>query len=194
MTARSNRRLPMVRTLAMGLASGAVLAGVLPEAWAQQSTDPTMRFELVPPEDFTPADPAPVTSAISVRAQVDVMFEHGGDGSFVLIQNAFETGAAGENMSSDYVFALLNQAALAGLDEAVGKGAKTGRANVVAVCYRWEIAADGTRSMVPMGVFINTTDMNLSPDGIAAFHTNVKFVPPYVRNEMPAPPVWPPPG
>jgi len=31
-----------------------------------------------------------------------------------------------------------------------------------------------------MGVFINTTDMQALPDGKAAFHADVKFIPPYM--------------
>jgi hypothetical protein len=121
---------------------------------------------------------APAENGISVRAQVDVMFQTDAGEKVVLMTNAFQTGASGQNLSSEYVFEVLNRAALEGLDEALAKGAKTGRVNVVAVCYAFGVEGDNFHSLAPMGVFINTTDMDVLPDGKAAFRTNVKFIPP----------------
>lgn len=151
--------------LAAGLASGVVLFTSAPPAMAQEA------FRDVPWD--VPAS----ENGISLRAQVDVMFQPEEGGPVVLMQNAFATGAAGQNLSSEYIFDILNRAALAGLDEALAKGARSGRANVVAVCYQFGVDGDSMHSLAPMGVFINTTDMDVLPDGKAAFHTNIKFVP-----------------
>ena len=152
------------RTFAASLASGMLLLATAPSASAQIFRD-------------VPWD-APEENGISVRAQVDVMFQTEGGGQMVLMTNAFQTGAAGQNLSSEYIFETLNRAALEGLDEALQKGAKTGRVNVVAVCYAFGVEGDSLHSLAPMGVFINTTDMDVLPDGKAAFRTNVKFIPP----------------
>lgn len=156
-------RMP-ARTLAVSLASGMLLLAAAPSASAQVFRD-------------VPWD-MPAENGISVRAQVDVTFRPEGGGQVVLMTNAFQTGASGQNLSSEYIFDILNRAALEGLDEALAKGAKTGRVNVVAVCYAFGVEGDSLHSLAPMGVFINTTDMDVLPDGKAAFRTNFKFIPP----------------
>ena len=156
-------RIP-ARTFVASLASGMLLFAVAPSASAQVFRD-------------VPWD-APAENGISVRAQVDVMFQPDNGGQVVLMTNAFQTGASGQNLTSEYIFDILNRAALEGLDEALAKGAKSGRVNVVAVCYAFGVDGDALHSLSPMGVFINTTDMDVLPDGKAAFRTNFKFIPP----------------
>lgn len=152
------------RTVAASLASSMFLLAAAPSAAAQVFRD-------------VPWD-TPAESGISLRAQVDVMFQPDGGEKVVLMQNAFQTGASGQNLTSEYIFEVLNRAAMAGLDEALAKGARSGRVNVVAVCYQFGVDGDSFHSLAPMGVFINTTDMDVLPDGKAAFRTNVKFIPP----------------
>lgn len=164
MSCKSYNSRNSTRTVAAGLASAMFMLAAAPSAVAQVFRD-------------VPWD-APAENGISVRAQIDVMFQPDGGGPVVLMQNAFETGAAGQNLTSEYIFEILNRAALAGLDEALAKGAKSGRVNVVAVCYQFAVDGDNFHSLPPMGVFINTTDMDVLPDGKAAFRTNVKFIPP----------------
>ena len=156
-------RMP-ARVFAASLASGVLLFVAAPSASAQVFRD-------VPWEQLS-------ENGISVRAQVDVMFQTDAGEQVVLMTNAFQAGASGQNLSSEYIFEILNRAALEGLDEALQKGAKTGRVNVVAVCYAFGVEGDSFHSLAPMGVFINTTDMDVLPDGKAAFRTNVKFIPP----------------
>lgn len=156
-------RIP-ARTFVASLASGMLLFAAAPSASAQVFRD-------------VPWD-APAENGISVRAQVDVMFQPDNGGQVVLMINAFQTGASGQNLTSEYIFDILNRAALEGLDEALAKGAKSGRVNVVAVCYAFGVDGDSLHSLAPMGVFINTTDMDVLPDGKAAFRTNFKFIPP----------------
>lgn len=156
-------RIP-ARAFAASLASGVLLFAAAPSASAQVFRD-------------VPWD-QPAENGISVRAQVDVMFQTNAGDQMVLMTNAFQTGASGQNLSSEYIFEILNRAALEGLDEALAKGAKSGRVNVVAVCYAFGVEGDSLHSLAPMGVFINTTDMDVLPDGKAAFRTNVKFIPP----------------
>lgn len=153
------------RRLAAGLASGAVLLASAPAASAQVFRD-------------VPWDQPTSENGISMRAQIDVVFQPVDGGPVVLMQNGFTTGAAGQNLSSEYIFEILDRAALAGLDEALAKGARSGRVNVVAVCYQFGVTGDSVHSLAPLGVFINTTDMDVTPDGTPAFHTNVKFIPP----------------
>lgn len=163
MSCRPNNSRNAARAVAASLASSVLLLAA-PSAAAQVFRD-------------VPWD-APAENGISVRAQIDVMFQPDGGGPVVLMQNAFQTGASGQNLTSEYIFELLNNAALAGLDEALAKGAKSGRVNVVAVCYQFGVDGDRFHSLAPLGVFINTTDMDVTPDGKAAFRTNVKFIPP----------------
>lgn len=161
------------RSLAAGLASGAVLAALAPLASAQEA----------PGAQWGETTPG---GGISVRAQIDVMYQPPDGGPAVLMQNAFQTGAEGQNLSSEYVFDILNRAVLAGVDQALAKGAKEGRISVVAMCYAYGLSDQGVHSLTPMGVFINTTDMDVV-DGKAALHTNVKYVPPVGRQTGPAP-------
>jgi len=162
------------RSLAAGLASGAVMAATAPMASAQD----------LPDARWGQATPG---GGISVRAQIDVMYQPPDGGPVVLMQKAVETGAEGANLSSEYVFDILNRAVLAGVDQALAQGAKEGRINVVAVCYAYGLSDQGVRSLTPMGVFINTTDMAVV-DGRAALHSNVKYVPPIDRQNG-APPL-----
>ena len=96
-------------------------------------------------------------------------------------QRSFETGAASVNISSQYVFDVLNEAVLAGVDQALAGGAQTGRISVVAVCYSYGVDGEGVRSLAPMGVFINTTNLNVTADGNAALHSNLRVIPPAGR-------------
>lgn len=159
------KQLAAARRFAVSLASGALVLCAGKAASAQT-------YEAIPWGETA------AQNGIALRAQVDVMFQPDGDGPVVLMQNAFETGAAGQNMSSEYIFEVLNRAALVGLNEALAKGAQSGRVNVVAICYQYGISGLGAQSLVPMGVFINTTEMQVLPDGTAAFHANVRHVPP----------------
>lgn len=157
---------------AAGVVSGVALFAATPSASAQILRDA--------PGGFQASE-----NGISVRAQVDVMFQKEDGGPTVLVQDSFITGASGQNLSSEYIFEILNRAALAGLDGALMQGATSGRVNVVAVCYQFGVEGDSFHSLAPLGVFINTTDMDVLPDGKAAFRTNVKFIPPTVAAAPP---------
>lgn len=151
---------------AAGLAAGIALQAAMPVASAQE-------YELVVPDESVLPQ-----LGISVHARVDVLFTPPGTDTPILLQRSFETGAASVNISSQYVFDVLNEAVLAGVDEALAGGAQTGRISVVAVCYSFGVDGEGVQSLAPMGVFINTTDLNVMPEGVASLRTNVKVIPP----------------
>jgi hypothetical protein len=165
--AETPNQLPVriARGAALILASSLALAPV-PAAAAQE-------YELVPPEGFAPAE-----QGISARVQVDVIYTPPGATAPVLIQRAFETRSSGPNLSSDYVFSVINDATLAGIEHAIGGGAQTGRVSVVAVCYAYGLDGAGQQSVAPMGVFINTSDLNVLADGKASVQSRYKIVPP----------------
>ena len=155
-----------MRRIITGFASGMALQAALPMASAQE-------YELVPPAESKAAE-----RGISVRAQIDVLYTPLGGGAPVLVQKAIETRTSAVNLSSQYVFEILNNVALAGVDQALAGGAVTGRVSVVAVCYAYGVTETGAPSLAPMGVFINTTDLSLLPNGNAALRTNLKVIPP----------------
>ncbi len=164
------RRRGRKRSAIMGVVAGLAIQTALPSASAQE-------FTLVPP-----ADQALPQFGISVHATIDVLYVPPGASSPILIQKTFETRAASVNMSSQYVFDVLNEAVLAGVDQALAGGAQTSRVSVVAVCYSFGVDGEGgAQLLAPMGVFINNTDMTLTADGNAALRTNVKVIPPYGR-------------
>jgi hypothetical protein len=165
-TDRTLGRTRQLRQLITGIASGVALTAALPAISAQD-------YELVPPSTDAAAQ-----RGITVRAQVDVLFTPPGASAPILVQKAFETRASAINLSSQYVFDILNDAALAGVDQALAGGAQTGRFSVVAVCYSYGMDNNGSSLVAPMGVFINTTDMAVTADGHAALKTNVKVIPP----------------
>jgi hypothetical protein len=49
---------------------------------------------------------------------------------------------------------------------------------VVAVCYSYGVDGQGVQLLAPMGVFINTTDLSVQPEGVASLRTNVRVIPP----------------
>ena len=162
-----------------GIAAGFALQAALPAASAQE-------YELVPPAQFPSDNPAtpdmiPAGRGISMRAQIDVLYTPPGATAPILVQKAIETRASAINLNSQYVFDMLNNAVLAGVDQALAGGAQTGRISVVAVCYTYDAAAVGDSALAPMGVFINTTDLDVLPNGQAALRTNVKVIPALVR-------------
>jgi len=169
-----------------GIAAGVALQAALPAASAQE-------YELVPPSQSglqpgaqlgaQPAVPdmIPAGRGISMRAQIDVLYTPPGATAPILVQKAIETRSAAVNLNSQYVFDVLNNAVLAGVDQALAGGAQTGRISVVAVCYTYDVGGVGDQALAPMGVFINTTDLDVLPNGHAALRTNVKVIPPLVR-------------
>lgn len=118
-----------------------------------------------------------VQSGVAIRAQIDVVFQPGLSDSVSVLQNQFTTGAMGVNATTEYIFAILNQAALNGLQEALYRGARSGRVTVVATGCEVGLEGRELRTYAPVGVFINTTDMVVGDDGQARFHTSVKFIP-----------------
>lgn len=167
-----------------GIAAGLALQAALPAASAQD-------YELVPPDQSPSGQPPsdqlgapdmiPAGRGISMRAQIDVLYTPPGATAPILVQKAIETRASAINLNSQYVFDMLNNAVLAGVDQALAGGAQTGRISVVAVCYSYDAAAVGDSALAPMGVFINTTDLDVLPNGQAALRTNVKVIPALVR-------------
>lgn len=140
----------------------------------------------------TTAPSAPMHNGISISAQISVVFQPDGFNKIGAMTTNFADGVAGEKATNDYVFSMLQQAAMSGLAEATGRGAQSGHADVVAVVYRFSADADTVSAWAPIGVFINTTDMNLDVSGRAAFHTRVQFIPDQtasqVRTAMPLDP------
>lgn len=128
-------------------------------------------------------------SGIAIRAQIDVVFQPGLGDSVSVLQNQFTTGAMGVNATTEYIFEVLNQAALNGLQEALMRGARSGRVTVVATGCEVGVEGRQLRSYAPVGVFINTTDMLVGADGMARFHTSVKFIPDAAAGVSVAPPL-----
>lgn len=170
-----------------GIAAGVALQAALPAASAQE-------YELVPPaqspqsqlgqppsDQLGAPDMIPAGRGISMRAQIDVLYTPPGATAPILVQKAIETRSSAINLNSQYVFDMLNNAVLVGVDQALAGGAQTGRISVVAVCYTYDAAAVGDSALAPMGVFINTTDLDVLPNGQAALRTNVKVIPALVR-------------
>lgn len=157
-----------------GLAAGFALQAAFPAAGAQE-------YELIPPAESGAPDTLASGRGISMRAQVDVLYTPPGASAPILVQKAFETRATAINLNSQYVFDILNDAVLAGVDQALAGGAQTGRISVVAVCYTYDVAGVGDQALSPMGVFINTTDLDVLPNGHAALKTNVRVIPPLAR-------------
>jgi hypothetical protein len=158
-----------LRRMITGIASGMALQAALPMVEAQE-------YELVPPAESGLS----AERAITVRAKIDVLYFPPGGSEPILVQRAFETSAA-TNQSSQYVFDVLNNAALEGVNQALAGGAQTGRVNVVAICYSYDVDGNGVQSLRPMGMFFNTTDLNVMPNGQTALHSDIKVVPPNTR-------------
>lgn len=190
--ARRNNASPAaktVRRMITGIASGMALQSALPMVEAQE-------YELVPPFEGdarsgnsfggslgAPTAPLAVPQTgqgVTVRARIDVLYFPPGGKEPILVQRAFETSAA-TNQSSQYVFDVLNNAALDGVTQALAGGAQSGRISVTAMCYAYGIDNNGSQSILPMGLFINTTDMKVMPDGGTALHTDIKVMPPNGR-------------
>jgi hypothetical protein len=123
------------------------------------------------------SDSGPIEHAISISAQVDLVFQQASGDPVRMLQNNFSAGAMGANATSEYVFGLLNDAALNGLNQALALGARTGRITVVATSCQVGMDGQAIRAVVPLGVFINTTEMNVGDDGQAHFRTRVKYIP-----------------
>jgi len=183
---RNRRANPQPATIRMrraltGIATGMALQYALPVIEAQE-------YELVPPNESESPSPQglpqgamPQTGqGIAVRARIDVLFFPPGGTEPILVQRAFTTSAA-TNQSSQFVFDVLNDAALEGVNQALAGGAKAGRISVVAMCYAYGPDSNGTQAMSPMGLFINTTDLNVTADGKAAVHSNIQVMPPNGR-------------
>lgn len=191
--AEPNARTKLLRRMITGLASGMALQSALPLVEAQE-------YELVPPVEGergarpensfgnslgvspnTAPPAAPSTGqGVAVRARIDVLYFPPGGREPILVQRAFETSAA-TNQSSQYVFDILNNAALDGVTQALAGGAQSGRVSVTAICYAYGVDNNGSQSVAPMGLFINTTDMKVLSDGGTALHTDIKVLPPNGR-------------
>lgn len=165
-----------LRRMITAIASGMALQSALPMVEAQE-------YELVPPVESggTPQSGTPQTGqGIAVRARIDVLFFPPGGTEPILVQRSFETSTS-TNQSSQFVFDVLNNAALEGVNQALAGGATAGRISVVAMCYSYGPDNNGAQAMSPMGLFINTTDLNVLPDGKTAVHSNIQVVPPNGR-------------
>jgi hypothetical protein len=123
------------------------------------------------------APAAPAQGGISIRANVDVVFQPAFREDTRLMQSSFTAGAMGPNATTEYIFNILSKAALQGLNQALAQGAKTGRVTVVATGCEVGVLGTGATAAAQVGIFINTTDMEVGEDGIAHFHTRVKFIP-----------------
>ena len=159
---------------ARAMARAVVLAAALalaPAAFAQEAAPDLLQ------------QAAPAASGISIRANVDVVFQPAFREDTRLMQSSFTAGAMGPNATTEYIFDILNQAALQGLNQALAQGAKTGRVTVVATGCEVGVLGTGATAAAQVGIFINTTDMEVGEDGIAHFRTRVKFIP----NEAVAP-------
>lgn len=119
----------------------------------------------------------PLEHGISITAQVDLVFQQASGEPMRMLQNNFSAGAMGANATSEYVFDLLNGAAMAGLNEALAQGARSGRVTVVATSCQVGMSGKAIRAVNPVGVFINTTEMNVDDNGKASFRTRIKFIP-----------------
>jgi len=184
-------RLPAIRRTAITASALALTAACIaaPAATAQSVTDlgvPGQTWSEPGYDGFTPQE---MSNGIAIRAQVDVVFQPGLSDSVSVLQNQFATGAMGVNATTEYIFEILNKAALDGLQEALYRGARSGRVTVVATGCEVGMAGAELRSYAPVGVFINTTDMLVGDDGKAHFRTNVKFIPDPAPQTTSAPPI-----
>ena len=136
-----------------------------PLAFAQASDAPGLAPQAIPLEN-----------GISLRINVDLVFQPAFGTELKLMQNSFAAGATGPNATSDYVFELLNRTALSGLNEALAQGAKSGRVRVVASGCQVGVAGSSLQAVAQMGVFINTTHMDVE-NGVAKFRKRVNFIP-----------------
>jgi hypothetical protein len=127
-------------------------------------------------EPAAPQQAVPAQSGISIRANVDVVFQPAFREDTKLMQSSFTAGAMGPNATEEYIFGLLSNAAMQGLNQALAQGAKTGRVTVVATGCEIGVSGAGIQA-AQVGIFINTTDMEVGDDGIARFRTRVKFIP-----------------
>lgn len=152
------------RVIARGVAFACSLA-LAPAAFAQEAAP-----------DVPQQTPLSQTG-ISIRANVDVVFQPAFREDTRLMQSSFAAGAMGPNATQEYIFGLLNQAALQGLNQALAQGAKAGRVTVVATGCEVGVSGNGATAAQQVGIFINTTDMEVGEDGIAHFRTRVKFIP-----------------
>jgi hypothetical protein len=123
------------------------------------------------------AGAAPFEAGISIRANVDLVYQPAFGNAVTLTQTSFATGAMGENATSEYVFEILNQAALAGLNQALAHGAMSGRVTVVATGCHVGVAGNTLKAAAPMGIFVNTTEMERGDDGNVHYRTRVRFIP-----------------
>jgi hypothetical protein len=130
-------------------------------------------------QEAAPGQGQAVQSGITIRANIDLVFQPAFRDKVTLMQKSFAAGAMGLNATSEYVFGVLNEAALAGLNEALARGARTGRITVVATGCHVGVSPGGLDAATPAGIFINTTDMEVGDDGVAHFRTRVKFIPDY---------------
>lgn len=155
---------PLAGALArFALAMSAVCAAP-PGASAQQSFEPLPEAEVL-------------ENGISIQAHVNVTYQPAYTGGVTMRQNSFAAGAMGQNATSEYVFEILNQAALAELNQALAQGAISGRVTVVAIGCEIGVSGSAIRDWSPVGVFINTTDMDVGENGVANFHTRIQFIP-----------------
>jgi hypothetical protein len=164
------------------IARAVLLASVLslaPAALAQEAAANPSQTDL--PQQAAPQS-VPGQGGISIRANVDVVFQPAFREDTRLMQSSFTAGAMGPNATTEYIFSLLSKAALQALNQALAQGAKTGRVTVVATGCEVGVSGNGLQA-AQVGIFINTTDMEVGEDGIAHFRTRVKFIP----NEAVAP-------
>lgn len=160
MTARPK---PIFAWVARGLAAASLLSLVPLGAYAQEAGG-------------APSSPG-MQTGISIRANVDLVYLPSLGDEVKLSQTSFSAGAMGDIATPANVFDILNRAALAGLTEALAQGARAGRITVVASGCEVGVAGDALKAAAPIGIFVNTTDMEMGRDGKPVFTTRVRFIP-----------------
>ena len=146
-----------------------------PAAFAQEAAPDLSPQET--PQSLPDQESLPGQSGITIRASVDVVFQPAFREDTRLMQSSFTAGAMGPNATTEYIFDILSRAALDGLNQALAQGAKTGRVTVVATGCEVGVSGNGLQAAAQVGIFINTTDMEVGDDGVAHFRTRVKFIP-----------------
>jgi hypothetical protein len=154
-------------------ACAAALAPICAPAFAEQQT--------------TQDEHAPqiAVRGITLTAQVSGVFELDGAEGVSIVRTNFADQAFGENATQAYVMACLEQASTLTLSDALSKGARSGRIDVIAIVYELDAPSAGRSPFAPLGLFINSTELTLDSNGRPVLSKRVRYIPdPSLRDEI----------
>ncbi|UPT63032.1 MAG: hypothetical protein M0D54_00145 [Hyphomonadaceae bacterium JAD_PAG50586_4] len=123
------------------------------------------------------ADAQAFPGALSVNAQVSVVYLPEGLMQVAVMRTNYVDRVPGEEASTERVLSGLHQAALGGVARALAEGAHSGRVDVVAVVYQIGSGDQVGAVWAPVGTFMNTTQFERGFDGEADLVTRIRFIP-----------------